>query len=53
MRSDFVLLESFADQNEVDKCDVTEAYDSELWEDVITAEHAVTTVFTELFTHYK
>ena len=37
MKSDFFLPENFADQNDEDECDVTEASDSELWEDVIRA----------------
>ena len=38
MRRNFALLENFADRNDEDECDVTEASDSELWEDVLTAE---------------
>ena len=38
MRSDFALSENFSDQNDEDECDVTAACESELWEDVITAE---------------
>ena len=38
MRSDFALPKNFADQNDKGECYVTEASDSELWEDVITAE---------------
>ena len=30
MRSDFVMPENFADQNDEDECDVTEASESEL-----------------------
>ena len=44
MRSDFALPENFPDQSDEDECDVTEASDSELWEDVITAEDGVITV---------
>ena len=44
MRSGFVLPQNFADQNHEDECDVNEASDSELCEDVITAEDEVITV---------
>ena len=44
MRSGFVLPQNFADQNHEDECDVTEASDSELFEDVITAEDEVITI---------
>ena len=44
MRSDFALPKNFADRNDEDECDVTEASDSELWEDRITAEDGVITV---------
>ena len=42
MGSDFALLESFSDQNDKDECDITEASDCELCEDVLTAENGVT-----------
>ena len=44
MRTDFALPENFADENDEDKCDVTEASDSELWEDVITAKDGFITI---------
>ena len=40
----FALPETFSDQNDEDDCDVTEASDSELWEDVVTAEDGVITL---------
>ena len=50
MRSDFVLPENFADQNDEDECDITEAFDSELWKILITAEDGVITVRSAVYT---
>ena len=41
MRSNFALPKNFADRNLEDECDVAEASDSKLWENVITAEDGV------------
>ena len=45
MRSDFALPENFADRNDEDECDVTEASGSGLWEDVIAAKRGAITVW--------
>ena len=42
-KSDFALPKNF-DQNDEDECEVTEASDRELWEEIITAEDEVITV---------
>ena len=50
IRNDFALPENFADQNDEDNCNVTEATDSELWEDEITAENVIITVRCAVYT---
>ena len=41
MKSDVVVPENLADQNEKDECDVTEAFDNELWESVVTTKDKI------------
>ena len=50
MRSDFALPETFTQQNDENECDVTEASDSGLWEDAITAEDVLNTVWCAVHT---
>ena len=50
MRSDLALPENFANQNDEDGCDVHEASDSGLWEDVITTEDGIITVRCAVYT---
>ena len=50
MRIDFALPENFADQNDEDECDVTKASDSEISEDVISAEGGAITVRCAVYT---
>ena len=50
MSSDFALPKNFADQNDEDECDVTEAFDSELLEDVVTATDGIVIVRCAVYT---
>ena len=50
MRSDCALPKNFADQNDNHECNIPEASDNELWEDVITAEDGVITVSYAVYT---
>ena len=43
MKSGFVLPKNFANQNDEDDCVVTEDFNSELGEDIITVEDGVIT----------
>ena len=50
MRSDFALPKNFANQNDKNECNITEASDGELLEDVIPAKDKVITIRYAIYT---
>ena len=50
MKSDFAFLENFAHDNDQNECDLSEASNSKLWEDVVTAEDGVITIRCAVYT---